>query len=127
MSNSRSLLILGVLLIVAALMLSGTPLQTLSHANAQYAAYSEFSAEVWCGGPASYQIRVYSSADIFADPGLKQKLFTAANGPGKTRQKFLICNDSLKQSAYRIFTGYSIGFISPKAGDVVPRYYSDSQ
>lgn len=87
-----------------------------------------YSAESVCGGTVTYQVRFYSEVPVFRDPGLDILALTIpANQPGKSLQKYLVCDSSLDNDVWAIFLGTSLAYVPADSGQLVPRSWSDDQ
>lgn len=95
-----------------------------ANVQAQYAP----GAETLCGGPVRFQVRLFGDTQAFADRGLTQPaVLLRATTPDKTRSKWLICEDSINERAWRIFFVNQLLFIPAGSGEIVPRQFRDDQ
>lgn len=83
-----------------------------------------------CLSGAKYQIRLYGDTTAYTDGELQNAVLTIdATTQSRVRQKYLVCpgyeNGPTNVRIY--FAGGTLLYVPFGSGDIVPRYYTDSQ
>ncbi|MFQ3536205.1 MAG: hypothetical protein SNJ58_10025 [Aggregatilineales bacterium] len=116
--------VVAVLLAIAVVAASAFAFANTANVQAQYAP----SAETLCGGQVRFQVRLFGDTQAFADSGLTQlAVVLNATSRDKTRSKWLICEDSINQRAWKIFFVNRLLWIPAGSGELVPRQFRDDQ
>jgi hypothetical protein len=116
--------VVGIVLAVAIVAASVFAFVNTANVQAQYAP----GAETLCGGQVRFQVRLFGDTQAFADRNLTQPaVVLRATTPDRIRSKWLICEDSIGQSAWAIFFVNRLLWIPAGSGEIVPRQLRDNQ
>ena len=114
---------------LAVLMFAGLPFTqfSVSSVQAQYVP----SAEQGCGARVDFQVRLFGDTGFYVDPELQQLAgMIQATTPSQRLQKYLICTDSITDTAatsWRIWLANNIVYVPANSGQIVPRAFRDNQ
>ncbi len=81
-----------------------------------------------CARNAEEQIRFYGDVLTYADSGLTQEAILIPGAKiGKKLQKYLVCPGTVSDTHVQIYLAGTLVWVPAGSGEIVPRYFSDSQ